>query len=134
MSLTITLITPPDIFENDSLGIFLINLTEAEQDEATKWFAESTLELDLNIYFSQSEPYPVWFLHSMGATRYKYINLDNTSGMVELLASYVIGKPSTYYSTADKNKQSVLEHINVNRVAGVREFLERVLSDSRQEQ
>ena len=42
MSLTITLITPPDIFENDSTGIFLINLTEEEQDEATKWLGEST--------------------------------------------------------------------------------------------
>ena len=134
MSLTITLITPPDIFENDSIGIFLINLTETEQDEATKWLADSTLDLDVNIYFSQNEPYPVWFLHAMASSKHKYINLDNTNGMVELLSSYVLSKPSTYYSLSDKNKQAVLEHINVNRVGSVKDFLERVLSDSQQKQ
>jgi hypothetical protein len=132
MSLTITLITPPDIFENDSPAIFLMNLTENQQDEATKWLADCKQELDINIYFSQNEPNPVWFLHAMANSSHKYINLDNTHGMGELLAGYVLGKSSVYYSTVDKNKAAVFSHINQNRVDTVKDFFERVLSEERQ--
>jgi hypothetical protein len=132
MSLTITLITPPDIFENDSPGIFLVNLTETQQDEATKWLADCKLDIDLNIYFSQNESNAVWFLHAMASSSHKYINLDNTNGMTSLLSGYILGKPSVYYSTEDKNKIAILSHINQNRVNSVKDFFERVLSEDSQ--
>jgi hypothetical protein len=129
MSLTITLITPPDIFENDSPSLFLINLSEAEQDEATKWMAACTRDLDLNIYFIQKEPNVVWFFHAMASSSHKYINLDNAAPMIDMLAGYVLGKTNTFYSTADKNKQAVYGHINQNRVSEVKEFLERAIGE-----
>ena len=129
MSLTITLITPPDIFENDSPSLFLINLSEAEQDEATKWMAACKREIDLNIYFIQKEPNVVWFFHAMASSSHKYINLDNAAPMIDMLAGYVLGKPNTFYSTTDKNKQAVYGHINQNRVSEVKEFLERAIGE-----
>jgi hypothetical protein len=130
MSLTITLITPPDIFENDSSGIFLINLTEEEQDQATKWLADAKLDIDLNIYFYQNDPNVVWFLHAMASSSHKYINLDNTHGLSSMLSSYVLGKSSVYYSSDDSNKIAVFSHINQNRVNNVKDFFERVLSEN----
>ena len=130
MSLTITLITPPDIFENDSPGIFLINLTENQQDEATKWLADCKRELDLNIYFHQNEPNVVWFLHAMASSSHKYINLDNSHSFSSMLAGYILSKPSTYYSTVDKNKSAVFGHINQNRVDNIKDFFERILSEN----
>lgn len=132
MSLTITLITPPDIFENDSAGIFLINLTENQQDAATKWLADCKLDIDLNIYFYHHEPNAIWFLHAMANSSHKYINLDNTHGMSEMLSGYLLGKPSAYYSTEDANKVAVYGHINNNRVTSVEDFFERVLSEEQQ--
>jgi hypothetical protein len=129
MSLTITLITPPDIFQNDNPSLFFINLTEEQQDETTKWLSECPLTLDLNIYFIQKEPNVVWFLHAMACSSHKYINLDDTSSMTEMLSGYLLGKQSVFYSTNDKNKIAVYGHINQNRVGNVKDFLERVLSE-----
>lgn len=129
MSLSITLITPPDIFQNDNPGIFLINLTEQQQDEATQCLAEIDRELDVNIYFIQNEQNMIWFLHAMASSSHKYINLDNTSEMTELLSGYLLGKPSVFYSTDNKNKVAVFSHINQNRIASVKDFLERVLGE-----
>ncbi len=129
MSLTITLITPPDIFENDSPSIFLINLTEKEQDEATKWLADCKRTLDLNIYFVQKEPNVVWFLHAMACSSHKYINLDDAGSMVDMLSGYALSKPNTYYCTQDKNKHAVYSHINQNRVNSVKDFLERAIGE-----
>ena len=132
MSLLITLITPPDIFENENPSIFLVNLTEKEQDEATKWLSDCTLDTELNIYFYQHEPNIVWFLHAMANSGHKYINLDNTHGMSDMLAGYILGKSSVYYSTSDVNRVAVYSHINQNRIGGVKDFLERVLSENKQ--
>lgn len=134
MSLTITLITPPDIFENENPSIFLINLTEEEQDRATAWLADCKLSIDLNVYYIQSEPNIVWFLHAMNRSSHKYINLDNTSSMTEMISGYLLGKNDVFYSTNDKNKVAVFSHINQNRIADVKEFLERALSVDKQEQ
>jgi hypothetical protein len=129
MSLAITLITPPDIFENDNPSILLMNLTEDQQDAATAWMAKSTRDLELNIYFIQNEQNVVWFLHAMASSSHKYINLDNTSPMTDMLAGYCLGKQAVYYSTDDKNKVAVYSHINQNRVDKVEDFLESILGE-----
>ena len=129
MSLAITLITPPDIFENDNPSLFLINLTEKEQDEATTWLSKCAKEIELNIYFIQREMNPVWFFHAFSNSLYKYINIDNTSPLTESLAGYILGKSNSFYFTEDKNKQAIYSHINLNKVSSVEDFLERVLGE-----
>lgn len=131
MSLKITLITPPDIYQNDSPSIFLMNLVESEQDRATAWLAKSKLDISINIYFYQNEMHPSWFLHALAVSQHKYIDIDNTKGLSEYYLSYVLGKDSVYFRTSDTNKSAVFNHINFNKVNDVCDFLERVISEEK---
>ena len=131
MSLKITLITPPDIFENDNESIFLINLNEEDQNAATDWLSKYDSEKDLNIYFYQGEINMPWFLHAMAVSTYKYIDIDANSPMTDLLAGYILGKNNVYYKTAEQNTAAVYNYINPNRVSNVVTFFERAISEAK---
>lgn len=131
MSLKITLITPPDIFENDNESIFLINLNEEDQNAATDWLSKYDSEEDLNIYFYQGEINMPWFLHAMAVSIYKYIDIDANSPMTDLLAGYILGKNNVYYKTAEQNTAAVYNYINPNRVSNVVTFFERAISEAK---
>jgi hypothetical protein len=131
MSLKITLITPPDIFENDNESIFLINLNEEDQNAATDWLSKYDSEKDLNIYFYQGEVNMPWFLHAMAVSTYKYIDIDANHPMTDLLAGYILGKNNVYYKTAEQNTAAVYNYINSNRVSNVVTFFERAISEAR---
>jgi hypothetical protein len=124
----ITLITPPDIFENGNLSILLVNVGDKDQDAITKWLSESTFEKDVNIYFYAGEPNVPWFFHAIGCCEYKYIDLDGDNYVTKALSGYVLGKCGFSYKTVDENLASVYSYINNNRVLRVEEFLKRALS------
>ena len=127
MTVKITLVTPPDIFENDNLSIMLFNATEAQQQAASQWFLNYEKEDNLNIYFHTNETDIPWLLHSMAAAKYKYINIDNIEGPANCLASYILSKPNTYFSVTDPSLASLLGYINNNRVDSIEDFFERTL-------
>ena len=124
----ITLITPPDIFQNDQESVLFIDVTETEQDEITQFLGLSEYNKHINIYFYQGEVNVPWFLHALACTQHKYINLDNMSSVTAHLASYALSKSGVYYSTADKSLKELYSHINVNKVTGAVDFLERIFS------
>jgi hypothetical protein len=128
MTVKITLITPPDIFQNDNTSILLINLSEEEQNNATDWLSSFESNESLNIYFYQGEIDMPWFLHAMAVSNYKYINTDEMPDITQFLSGYVLGKPNTYYSTTNPNLSSLFGYINNGCVGNVTEFLERALS------
>lgn len=132
MTVKITLITPPDIFENDNKAILLLNLSEEQQNTATDWLGQFETDENLNIYFYQGETEAPWIFHAMGASTYKYIDINNTDGLSGLLAGYILSKPNTYYSTSDPNVSSAYSYINSNRVENVVDFFERTLGAERQ--
>ena len=132
MTLKITLITPPDIYENNNDSIMLLNLTEAQQTAATECLGQVDSEKEMNIYFYTDEPDVHWILHSMAASKYKYINADNAIGVSGLLLAYILSKPNTFYSSEDPNVSSVFGYINTNRVSGITEFFERTLGAKKQ--
>jgi 5-keto 4-deoxyuronate isomerase len=127
MTVKITLITPPDIFENDNESVLLLNLSEEQQNLATDWLGRFETDRNLNIYFYQNETEVPWIFHAMGVSKYKYIDVDATKGVSQLLISYILSKPNTYYSTSDANTHAVYSYINSNSVTSVVEFLERTL-------
>lgn len=127
MTIKITLITPPDIFENSCKSIFLMNLPESEQTAATEWLSKLDTDDDINIYFYQGEVDVPWIFHAMGVSDYKYIDINNTEGVTKLLAGHILGKRDTYYSTSDPDVKAVYSHINPNGVSGVIDFFERTL-------
>jgi hypothetical protein len=124
----ITLITPPDIFENGNLSILLVNVNDKDQDAITKWLSESAFDQNVNIYFYSGEPNVPWFFHAIGCCEYKYIDLDNDNYITKALSGYVLGKSGFVYKTSDENLASVFSYINNDRVLRVEEFLERALS------
>ena len=124
----ITLITPPDIFENGNKSILLVNLSDADQDAVSKWLSESTFEQNLNIYFYSGETNMAWFFHAIGCCEHKYIDLDGDNYIIKAMSGYVLGKNNFSYKTVDENLASVYSYINNNRVKRVEDFLERALS------
>ena len=128
MAAKITLITPPDIYQNDQASVLFIDLTETEQDGVTAWLAEKLADVHLNIYFYQGEPNVPWFLHSLSCSTYKYINLNNMSAVTSYLAGYALSKAGVSYSTTDDTIADLYSHINTHRVVDAVEFLERTFS------
>ena len=128
MTIKITLITPPDIFQNNQDSILFIGLTDIEQDRVSEWLASTDLSGNINIYFYSGEPNINWLMHSIAVSTFRYIRLNNTSAIIERLAGYILSKPNVYYSTEDAGLAELYSFINVNRVDSAVDFLERVFS------
>jgi hypothetical protein len=124
METKLTLITPPDIYQNNQDSILLIDVTEKEQDEISSWLGKNPLSI--NIYFYQGEPNVPWLFHALSCATYKYINLNNMTAVSSYLAGYTLSKAGVYYSTDDKNVADLFSYINMNRVDNAVAFLERI--------
>lgn len=129
MSAKITLITPPDIFQNDQESVLFFDIDEEEQEKVIQWLTKN--DLTINIYFYQGETNVPWFLHSLACSTYKYVNVDNMSAVTSHLVSYVIAKSNVFYRTKDQSISDLYSHINTNRVKDAVEFLERIFGGQR---
>lgn len=125
----ITLITPPDFFENESFSVIFINLKETDQDVVSKWLAENPIDIDLNIYFYSSEIDISWLLFAISRSNYRFIDLDSLNTNTETISSYLLGKTNTFYKCSDINKSSVLSYINQNKISDIEKFLKKVFHE-----
>ena len=128
MKSKITLITPPDIFENSNTSILLCHLTSDEQDAIGKWLHDIDLPIDINIYAYAGEPNTVWFLYALNRCEHKYINIDCVNLITQSLSGYILSKGGVFYKTGNEDLAAIYSHINTNRVSAVEKFLESVLS------
>ena len=127
MKSKITLITPPDIFENANKSILLCHMTDEEQDIISRWLKNADLPYELNLYAYTNETNPVWFLYALNRCEYKYININNVNTLTQALAGYVLSRNNVFYKTDDTNIAAIYSHINSNRVDSIDVFLEIVL-------
>jgi hypothetical protein len=125
----ITLITPPDIFENSNPSLLFINLSDQDQDIVSKWLAEFNLKQDLNFYVFSGEADVKWLFWAIGVCEYKYIDLDRGNEITRALDGYMLGKRNFYYKTANTNLAAIYSHITTNRVRSIEDFLERSISE-----
>ena len=125
----ITLITPPDIYENGNKSILFAHLTDAEQEQVSKWLGERGIEENINLYLYSGEQNITWFLYAMNRCEYKYINMDYLNFITQALGGYMLSKSGTYYQTSDSNIADIFAYINTGRVDTVEQFLESVFSD-----
>ena len=88
----ITLITPPDIFENSNPGILFVNLSDEDQDIVSKWLSAYNLKHDLNFYVFSGEPDVKWLFWAVGVCEYKYIDLDQGNEITKALDGYLLSK------------------------------------------
>ena len=128
MQAKITLITPPDFFENSNPSILLINPSDADQDAASKWFTEN-LKTEVNVYYYQGEPEIPWLLHALGVSSNVYFNLDELPDITTVMMGYILGKSNVCYKTDNANINAIATHINNNKIDRIEKFLERALND-----
>jgi hypothetical protein len=121
----ITLITPPDIFENDSRSILFLHLSNQDQLIVSEWLAKSSIEENINVYFYDLEIELMWLFHAVARCEYKFIDLDNTTDTSTALSGYILGKKNTFYKTGDENKSAIYHYINQNRITNIETFLEK---------
>lgn len=127
MAAAITLITPPDFYQNNQASLMFIDLTEKEQDDVTAWLKAQD-EISLNIYYYQGEPNIPWLLHALAASNYVYVNVDNMSAVASYLIGYIVSKPNVHYSTINTSVSEVFNFINHNRIKDATEFLEGIFN------
>jgi hypothetical protein len=129
MSGRITLVTPPDIYENSNTSVLFAHINDQDQDIVSKWLANAELKNDVNFYIYNGEPEVPWFFWAMGCCQHKYIDLDGVNDISELLSGYVLSKSNVFYKTENENTAAVVSHINNNRISSIEKFLERILSE-----
>jgi predicted nucleotidyltransferase len=126
---TLTLITPPDVFENESYSIMFMHLSDADQETVSRWLANSDIKENVNIYFYAGENDLLWFFHALARAEYRYIDLDSVNKITTTLSGYILGKKNTFYKTGDENLSAVCHYINQNRITNIESFLQRSLND-----
>ena len=127
MSGKITLITPPDFFENSNPSVLFVHISDAEQDAISKWLGSADFKTDINFYVYTGETNVTWFLYALNRCEYKYINMDCVNNITRALSGYALGKSRCFYKTTDENLSGIYSHINSNRVSRVEDFLEIIL-------
>lgn len=129
MKSKITLVTPPDIYENSNKSLLFVNLSTADQDFVSKWLHDKNLDIDVNFCVFSGEPDIKWLLWACGACQHKYIDLNNSNEITIAISSYVLGKSGFMYKVSDENLAAVYSHINPNRILNIKTFLERAFSE-----
>jgi hypothetical protein len=126
MSGKLTLITPPDFFENGNRSILFVHLSDEDQDAVSRWLADAKLEEDVNLYVYMGEPTLPWFFYAMARCEYKYIDLNGKSSVTDALGGYILGKSDVFYKTDDANLAAIYSHINSNRIDRIETFMESI--------
>lgn len=125
----VTLITPPDIYENFNLSFLLVNLKESDQITFSEYLGKKQNLENINLYFYSGEDNPNWFFHALARSEYKYIDIDNLVGMPYFLLSYTLGKNNVFFKTQDESIAAICQYINQNRVKSIEQFLDFVFKD-----
>ncbi len=125
----ITLITPPDVFENTNHSILFMHLSEDDQMKVSEWLAKSDINENVNVYFYDNEVALPWLFHALSRCEHKFIDLNKTNYITKNLAGYILGKTDTYYKIDSENEAAVYQYINQNKITNIEKFLEKVFND-----
>lgn len=125
----ITLITPPDFFENNNLSILFLNLSDKDQDIVSKFLAESNISIDVNFYVYNQETNVSWLLYAYNRCDYRFIDFNNSSIITNSLGGYLLTKSNTFFHSSDENLSAIYSHLNQNRITNIKLFLERIFNE-----
>jgi hypothetical protein len=128
LSNRLTLITPPDIYENSNFSVLFLGLTDKQQDDASLWLGQNKNYPDTNLYYYQGEPNITWLLYALNRSDVKFLNFDSEHAIINTMGSYILGRPNVYYTTQDENLKELMSHINNQYVPDVATFLERIFN------
>ena len=103
MTNKITLITPPDIYENSNYSILFIGLTEKDQDDASLWLGRNETYPECNFYYYQGENNPSWLLYALNRSDISFLNFESNDAIINIMGSYILSRPNVYYTSKDEN-------------------------------
>ncbi|NBP00024.1 MAG: hypothetical protein EBU90_07810 [Proteobacteria bacterium] len=128
MKAKITLITPPDFFENENISLLFIHLQDQDQLKVSEWFGRSDIDKNINVYFYNDEPATEWLLHAVNRCDMKLIDLDHTNKITSILAGHLLAKTNFYYKTEDETTSQICQHLNNNKITNIEDFLEKAFN------
>ena len=127
----LTLITPPDFYENNNLSILFLSLSSDEQEQVSVWLKDNSIPEDLNLYTYQGENNMQWLLYAIARSDAKYVNLDSEDGITNVMASYVLSRPNVFWHTDNSDLKDVLVHLSNGYVDSVIDFLQKVFQSDK---
>ena len=125
----ITIITPPDILNNDVLGLLLIFPSTVLKNDINRIVSKYTIPINIFLYETQ-EPDLKWLLTQSKKVDYTILYIDNCDLTTRTFVSHLVAQSNTFYLTKDnvtpyniisKNKfydLSWLENILINNDRG----------------
>lgn len=125
----ITLITPPDYFENSNPSILLIGLNEEQQDQITVCLGNTDVSPDLNVYYYQDEDNLEWLLYALARSGATFVNGDCPNFTVQNLLSYILSRPNVYWTTKDGDIKKLFGYINGHYVNTIEDFFKGLLDE-----
>lgn len=125
----ITLITPPDYFENSNPSILLIGLNEEQQDQITVCLGNTDVSPDLNVYYYQDEDNLEWLLYALARSGATFVNGDCENFTVRNLLSYILSRPNVYWTTKDEDIKKLFGYINGHYVNTIEDFFKGLLDE-----
>ena len=125
----ITLITPPDYFENSNPSILLIGLNEEQQDQITVCLGNTDVSPDLNVYYYQDEDNLEWLLYALARSGAVFVNGDCENFTVRNLLSYILSRPTVYWTTKDEDLKKLFGYINGHYVNTIEDFFKGLLDE-----
>lgn len=125
----ITLITPPDFYENSNFSVLFIGMSDDDQEMTSRWLAEKGDFPEVNFYFYQGESNITWLLYAVNRADVILLNYDTDHAIINLMGSYILSKPNVYYTTNNENLKALMLHINNKFLPTTETFLEKVFND-----
>lgn len=126
----ITLITPPDVLNNDAYSILVICPTDDKKQSINNIL--STANIHLNLYFYENEFDNVeWLINLIKKVDIAIIDVDNCNTSVQTFLSHFIAQPNTFYLT--NNSIMLYNLISKNRIYNLT-WLEDILNRGKDEE
>lgn len=109
----ITLITPPDVLNNDAYSMLIVCPSEEYKILINNILSESNMHLNLYWYESRFDSID-WIINLLKKMDVVFVDIDNSDSEVRMFLSHIIAQPNTFYLTRDNNTPYNL--ISKNRV------------------
>jgi len=131
MANKITLVTPPDFYENSNFSILFIGMTDKDQDDASTWLSKNETYPDCNFYYFQGENNREWLLYALHRSDAIFLNFNVDRAIINIMGSYILSRPNVHYTTVDDNIKALMSYINNQYTPDVTTFLEKVFNEQR---
>jgi hypothetical protein len=125
----ITLVTPPDYFENSNISILLVGFSQKDQEDTSVWLKENDQTLDINFYYYQGEDTIEWLLYALARADYTYINCESDSLIIQKLLTYMVSRPGVFWSSQSEDTVKILTCLSNKQVNTIEDFLKGIFSE-----